>query len=98
LDSTDISTSGKGKAPTSINNVETYNKKVLNDEIHKLTTVNVQLMTNKIKTEKAKVNLEIDKVRLFNEKNSLVVKREKLRAEIVILNAVGPFNILIRNH
>ncbi len=52
-------------------------------------------MTNKIKIEKVKINLEIDKVRLFDEKNSLVAKREELRTEIVVLNAV---NILIRGY
>jgi len=48
-----------------------------------------------METKKVKVNLEIDKIRLFNEKNSLVAKREELRAEIAVLNAT---NILVRNH
>ena len=52
-------------------------------------------MTDKIKTEKAKVNLKADKTRLFGEKNSLVVKREELRAEIVTLNAT---NVLVRGY
>jgi len=34
-------------------------------------------------------------MRLFGKKNSLVVKREELRAKIAILNAVGPSNVLI---
>ena len=55
-------------------------------------------MINKIKTKKAKVNLEVNKVRLFDEKNFLVVKREKFRAEITVLNATGSFNVLIRGY
>ena len=52
-------------------------------------------MTDKIETEKTKVNLEIDRTRLFNKKNSLVAKKEELRAEIVTLNVV---NVLIRSY
>ncbi len=52
-------------------------------------------MTNKIESEKVKINLEADRMRLLGEKNSLIVKREEFRIEIVILNATGPFNILI---
>ncbi len=48
-----------------------------------------------METEKAKVNLEADRVRLFDEKNSLVVKREEFRTEIVTLNAA---NVLVRSH
>ena len=55
-------------------------------------------MTDKMKTEKTKVNLEADKVRLFGEKNSLVVKRKELRTEIVALYAVGSSNVLIYGH
>ncbi len=95
MDSTDISTSGKGKTPTSTNGIEAYNKETLDDEIRKLTITNAQLMTNKIKTKKAKVNLETNKIRLFNKKNSLVVKREELRAEIVVLNISGLSNVPI---
>jgi len=98
LDNTDIFTSSKDKTPVSTNDVEAYNKETLNDEIHRLTIVNVQLITDKMKTEKVKVNLKIDKVRLFNKKNSLVVKREKFRAEIIILNAAGLFNAPIYGH
>ncbi len=47
-------------------------------------------MTDKIETK--------NKMRLFDEKNSLVAKREKLRAEIVTLNAARPFNIPIYRH
>ncbi len=64
--------------PVSTNGVEAYNKKALGDEIRKLITTNVQLMINKIKTEKAKVNLETNKTRLLNKKNSLITKREEL--------------------
>ncbi len=92
LDNTDISTSNKGKAPVSTNNVEAYSKEVLGDEIRRLIVANVQLVTDKIETEKIRVNLEVDRVRLFGEKNSLIIKREKLRAEIVVLNVI---NILI---
>ncbi len=95
LDNTDISTLGKGKTPVSINSVETYSKEILGDEICRLIIVNAQLIINKIETEKVKVNLETDKMRLFGEKNSLIVKREKLRTEIVILNII---NVLIRSH
>jgi len=98
LDNTDISTLGKGKAFIFINGVEVYSKEALNDKIHRLITANVQLMTDKTETEKTKVNLKADKVRLFDEKNSLIVKRKKLRIEIVILNATGPPNVLIRRY
>jgi len=43
-------------------------------------------MIDKMKIEKVRVNLEVDRVRLFDEKNSLVVKREEFQAEIVALN------------
>jgi len=55
-------------------------------------------MINKMKTEKVRVNLEIDRTQLLDEKNSLVVKREELRAEIAILNAAGPSNVPIRGY
>ncbi len=90
-----MSTLGKGKIPASTNSVEAYNKEILSDEIHKLITTNIQLITDKIKTEKAKVNLETDKTQLFDKKNFLIAKKEKLRTEIVILNIA---NILIRNY
>jgi len=35
-------------------------------------------MTDKMKTEKTKVNLEADRMQLFDKKNSLVVKKEEL--------------------
>ncbi len=37
------------------------------------------------KAKKVRVNLKIDRVCLFSEKNSLVAKREEFRAEIAIL-------------
>jgi len=89
LDNTDISILNKGKTPVSISNVKAYIKKILNNEIRKLIIVNTQLITNKIKTEKVKVNLEADKIRLFDKKNFLMVKKEELRAEIVTLNIVN---------
>ncbi len=82
----------------STNGIKAYNKETLNDEIRRLTTANIQLMTDKMETEKAKVNLEVDRVQLFGEKNSLVVKRKEFRAEIVALNAAGPSNILVYKH
>jgi len=51
-----------------------------------------------METEKAKVNLEADKVQLFSEKNSLVAKRKELRAKIVALNAARPSNALIHGY
>ncbi len=61
MDNTDISTSNKGKTPASTNGVEAYNKEALNDEIRRLTTANVQLIIDKMETEKVRVNLEADK-------------------------------------
>ncbi len=52
-------------------------------------------MINKIETEKARVNLKADKIQLFDKKNSLVIKREELRTEIVALNVT---NIPVRGH
>ncbi len=98
MDNIDIFTSDKGKAPVSTNNVEVYNKEILSDEIRKLTTTNVQLIINKMETEKIKVNLKTDKIQLFDKKNSLVIKREELRTEIIALYTVGPSNISICNH
>ncbi len=95
LDSIDISTSDKGKTSISTNDVEVYSKEVLGDEIRRLIAANIQLITDKMEIEKTRVNLEANRIRLFSEKNSLVVKREEFRAEIVILNAV---NIPIRGH
>src|SRR6266699_1776827 len=90
-----MSTSNKGKTPASTNDVEAYSKEALDDEIRRLTTTNAQLMTDKIEIEKTKVNLEINRTRLLNKKNSLVVKKKELRAEIAILNVA---NVPIHNH
>ncbi len=98
MNNTDISTLGKGKTPISTNSIEAYNKKTLNDKIRKLTTTNVQLITDKIKTEKVKINLKANKTRLLDKKNSLVIKKKKLRTEIAILNTAGFSNILIYRH
>ncbi len=98
MDSTDISISNKGKAFISTNDIEAYNKEILNNEIRRLTIANVQLITNKIETEKIKVNLKTDKIQLFDKKNSLVVKKEKLRTKIATLNAIGPSNVPIRRY
>ncbi len=78
LDNTDISTLGKGKAPAFISGVEAYSKEILNDEIRRLTIVNIQLITDKMEIEKVRVNLEADRTRLFGKKNFLVVKKEEL--------------------
>jgi len=98
LDNTDISTLSKGKTPVSTNGIETYSKKTLNNEIRKLIIANVQLITDKMKIEKVRVNLEANRVQLFGEKNFLVVKREELRAEIITLNAAGFSNVPIRRY
>ncbi len=98
LDNIDISTSSKGKTSASTNDVEVYNKETLNDEIRRLITANAQLITDKIETEKAKVNLKADKIQLFNEKNSLVVKKKELRTEIAVLYTAGLSNVSIRSH
>ena len=76
MDNTDISILGKDKTPISTSDVEIYNKEILNNKIRRLTTTNTQLIVDKIKTEKAKVNLKADRMRLFDKKNSLVVKRK----------------------
>ncbi len=62
MDNTDISTLDKGKTPVSTNDIEAYTKEQLAVEIQRLTTTNVQLVTNKMETEKTKVNLEVDRV------------------------------------
>ena len=98
LDSTDISILSKDKISISTNNIKIYNKKVLNDKICRLIIANVQLMIDKMEIEKAKINLEIDKVQLFDKKNSLVVKRKEFRTEIIVLNAARLSNILIRRY
>ncbi len=95
MDSTNISILSKGKVSASTSGVEAYSKEVLNDEICRLIAINVQLMTDKMEIEKVKVNLKVNKIQLFEKKNSLVVKKEKFRAEIVILNAAGFSNVLI---
>ncbi len=98
LDNTDISTSSKDKTPTSTNDVEAYNKEALGDKIHRLTIANVQLITDKMETKKARVNLKTDRIRLLDKKNFLVVKKEELRIKIAILNAAKSSNIPIRRH
>ncbi len=98
MDSTDISILNKGKTSIFTNNVEAYNKEALKDKIRRLTTVNIQLIIDKIEAEKIKVNLEADKTQLFDKKNSLVVKRKEFRAEIATLNTTGHFNILTYRH
>ena len=56
------------------------------------------MVTDKIETEKARVNLKADRARLFNEKNSLVAKKEELRAEIATLNTTELPNVPIHRH
>ncbi len=84
--------------PVSTSSVEAYSKKALGDKIRKLIAANAQLITDKIETEKVKVNLEADKARLFGEKNSLVAKRKEFQAEIVALNVAGYSNVPVRGH
>ncbi len=98
LDNIDISILGKGKTPVSTNDIETYSKEALDDGICRLITINAQLVTDKMETEKARVNLEADKMRLFDEKNSLVVKRKEFRIEIVVLNVAGSSNVSIYSY
>ena len=62
MDNTDIFISRKDKISIFTSDVEVYSKEVLNDEIRRLITINVQLIIDKIKTEKAKVNLKADKI------------------------------------
>ena len=93
-----MSTLGKGKTSASVSSTKAYTKEQLAAEIQRLSTANVQLINDKIETEKIKVNLEADRVRLLGEKNSLVAKREELRVEIAALNAVGLSNAPIRGH
>ncbi len=81
-----------------MNDIEAFTKEQLAAEIQRLSTVNVQLVTDKMETKKIKVNLEADKARLFGEKNSLVVKKEEFRVEIVMLNAAGLFNAPVRGY
>ncbi len=93
-----MSTLGKGKASVSTSGVEVYSKEALGDEIRRLIIANVQLMTDKMETEKVRVNLEADRIQLFGKKNSLVAKKKELRAEIVVLNVVGLSNVPIRSY
>ncbi len=98
LDNTDISTSSKDKTSVSTNGIEVYIKEQLAVEIQRFIIANAQLMTDKMKTEKTKVNLEADRVRLLEEKNSLVVKREEFRVEIAAINAARLSNVLVYSH
>ena len=98
MDNIDISISNKGKISVSTNGVEVYSKEALSNEIRRLIIANIQLITNKMKIEKIKVNLKTDKIQLFDKKNFLVVKRKELRAKIITLNVAGPTNVLIHSH
>ncbi len=98
LNNTDIFTSNKDKAPASTSSIEAYNKKTLNDKICRLTTTNAQLITDKIKPEKNKINLEVNRIQLFDKKNSLVTKRKEFKTEIITLNAAGSFNVSVRKY
>ena len=82
----------------STNRIKTYIKEQLIIEIQRFITVNVQLVTDKMETERTKVNLETDKVQLLKEKNFLIVKKEELRTKIATMNAVGFFNLLVRSY
>ena len=78
LDNTDIFTSDKDKTPASTNSIKVYIKEQLAIEIQRFITANAQPITNKIETEKTRVNLEANKVQLLKEKNSLITKRKEL--------------------
>ena len=54
-------------------------------------------MTDKIEIERTNINLEADKAQLLEEKNSLVVKREEFRVEIVVMNVAKFSNVLVRS-
>ncbi len=81
-----------------MNGIEAYTKEQLAAEIQRFSVANAQLINDKMETEKIKVNLEADKVRLFGEKNSLVAKREELWTEIATLNTTRPSNALVCSH
>jgi len=81
-----------------VSGAKAFTKEQLAAEIQRLSAANAQLVTDKIETEKIKVNLEADKARLFSEKNSLIAKKKELRTEIAILNVAGPSNALVRGH
>ncbi len=51
-----------------------------------------------METEKVKVNLKVNKVQLFDKKNSLVIKRKELRIKIAALNTAGLPNVPIRRY
>ncbi len=77
MNNTDISILSKGKALVSTSGIEVYIKEQLTIEIQRFTTTNVQLMIDKIKTERTKVNLEADRIRLLKKKELL--DRQKKR-------------------
>ena len=81
-----------------MNGIEDYNKEVLDNKIRKLTIANIQLITNKMETKKVRINLKVDRTRLLDEKNSLVVKKEEFRTEIVILNIIRFSNVPVYSH
>jgi hypothetical protein len=78
----------KGKRPVSTNDIEAYNKEQLAEEIRKLTTVNAQLMNDKLRTETTNAKLEADKNRLINEKNTFVAKRKKLQTKLIATRTI----------
>ncbi len=92
-----MSTSNKDKTSISTNGIEVYTKEQLAAEIQRFTAANAQLVTDKMETEKTKINLETNKARLLGEKNSLVAKRKELRTKIVTMNTVKSSNVLIRS-
>ncbi len=62
LNNINISISDKGKTLIFTNDIEAYSKKTLSNKICRLTTTNIQLITNKIKTKKTKINLKPNKI------------------------------------
>ncbi len=81
-----------------MNGAKAFTKEQLAVKIQRLSAANIQLVNDKIKTEKIKTNLKVNRTRLLGEKNSLIAKREELRTEIVTLNTARPFNAPVRNH
>ncbi len=56
--------------------------KALGEEIYRFIAINIQLINDKLNVKAVKTKLEADKIRLINEKNIFVVKREELRVEL----------------
>ncbi len=82
MNNIDISTSNKGKIPTSTNGIKTYNKKTFGNKIYRFIQTNMQLTQNKQNSDITKAVIKTDKNRFISKKNTLVIKREELQREI----------------